>query len=201
MAARNQLIIVAKAPRAGAVKRRLGADIGAGRASAVYRQILHATARRLAADRRWRTWLAVTPDVAISEPVWPAGVEFLGQGPGDLGRRMYRAMMSRPPGPVVLVGSDIPNLVPADIAGAFAALRRADLVIGPSGDGGYWLVGLSRRRPVRSLFDNVRWSTLHARADTLANAPDLKTVLLETRIDIDTGADLKRWAARRQSGF
>lgn len=199
--ARNQLIIMAKAPRAGAVKRRLAADIGVGRASALYRQMLAATVRRLGADPRWRCWLAVTPDAAIGDAFWPHGPERLVQGQGDLGQRMARLMSSRPPGPVVLIGSDIPNIAPDTIAGAFAVLGRADLVLGPSEDGGYWLVGLSRRRPASGLFDNVRWSTADARADTIANATDLKSVLLETRSDIDTGGDLERWAAQGLSGF
>ena len=70
---------------------------------------------------------------------------------------------------MVIIGSDIPNIERADIANAFHQLGRHDAVFGPAPDGGYWLVGQSRRRTVLQMFDNVRWSSEHALADTMAN--------------------------------
>lgn len=93
-------------------------------------------------------------------------------------------------GQTVIVGSDIPALAASHVAQAFAALDRADLVFGPAGDGGYWLVGARNAAAARRLFQSVRWSGPHALADTLANAGDRRVVLLQTLEDVDEVADL-----------
>jgi glycosyltransferase A (GT-A) superfamily protein (DUF2064 family) len=98
----------------------------------------------------------------------------------------------------VIVGSDIPALAPRHVAAAFRALGRHDAVFGPSDDGGYWLVGF-RRSPClpASLFRNVRWSTEHALADTLAGLPRrMRIATLEMLEDIDDSAAYERWRAR-----
>lgn len=181
----DAVIVFARAPRLGAVKRRLARGIGALPALRFYRNQLATLLRRLARDRRWRTVLAVTPDRAGAR--WPVRLPRLPQGRGDLGARMQRALSRHRR--AVLVGSDIPGLGPADIAGAFRALGRADAVFGPAEDGGYWLVGLGPRRPVRP-FAAVRWSTEHALADTLANFRGRRLALLRRLRDVDTAADL-----------
>jgi len=66
----------------------------------------------------------------------------------------------------------------------------ADATFGPAEDGGYWLVGLSPRRPARP-FAAVRWSTAHALADTLANFRPRRVAFLRTLRDVDTAADLR----------
>ena len=114
----------------------------------------------------------------------------LPQGAGDLGKRMARAFYSLPPGPVVLIGGDIPGVTPAHIAKAFAALGDHDAVFGPATDGGFWLVGLKRMQIPDGLFDNVRWSTDHALADTVKSLRDLKIAYIDTLQDVDTARDL-----------
>src|ERR671932_477084 len=77
----------------------------------------------------------------------------------DLGARMERPLRELPPGPVAIVGSDIPGIEPKHVAAAFRRLAaRDDFVFGPAPDGGFWLVGARRRRPPRG-FPGVRWST------------------------------------------
>jgi len=77
------------------------------------------------------------------------------------------------------------------VAAALRALGRADAAFGPAADGGYWLVGLSPRRPARP-FASVRWSTRHALADTLGNFRRHRVALLRTLHDVDTAADWRR---------
>ena len=178
------VILFARAPRLGAVKRRLARGIGAMAALRFYRAQLARTLR-LARDPRWRVELAVTPDHGAAR--WPRGITRVPQGRGDLGVRMGRALGRHRR--AVLVGSDIPDLSRADIAAAFRALGRAQAVFGPAEDGGYWLVGLGPRRPARP-FAEVRWSTEHALADTLANFNGRRIALLRTLRDVDTAADL-----------
>lgn len=187
---RPVVIIFARAPRLGAVKRRLAAGIGAGGALRFYRTMLAATAWPIARDSRWRTILAITPPGARAD--WarlaPPGTARMAQVPGDLGRRMENAMAPFPR--AILIGSDIPGLGPADIAAGFRALGRADAVFGPALDGGFWLVGFGPRRPQHP-FAKVRWSGPHALADTLANFHRHRVALLAPKRDVDTAADLR----------
>lgn len=180
-------MIFLKAPRFGAVKTRLARDIGALAAWRFYRATSRETVRRLA-DPRWDVVLAVTPERARTG-------RMAGQGRGDLGARMFRALAARPW--TVLVGSDIPALDKGHVETAFRALDAgAGLVFGPAADGGFWLVG-ARRRPPRALFAGARWSTPHALADVLANAAaHAKVALVDTLQDVDDGAAYQRAGSR-----
>jgi rSAM/selenodomain-associated transferase 1 len=196
----NHLIVFARTPRLGSAMRRLAADIGAAAAMRFYRANLNRMARTLGPGRRWSCALAVSPDRdAVAGYRWPANLARIPQGRGNLGDRMARAVTGAPPGPVVIIGADIPEITPSHIARAFRALGKADAVFGPSPDGGYWLVGLKRRPRTLDIFDRVRWSSPHALDDTVRNlGPDTRIAYLETLADIDTGGDYRAWAARRK---
>jgi hypothetical protein len=195
---RDTVFVFARAPRLGAVKRRLGMEIGARAALQFHHRTMIALLRGLTAERRVRTVLAQTPD-RTRFPL-PVRVERIGQGggnptggalgAGDLGARMQRAASRVKRGRVVIIGCDIPDARAADVVAAFRALGRADAIFGPAEDGGYWLVGLSPRRPARP-FAGVRWSTEHALADTLANFAGRRVIMLRTLRDVDTAADLR----------
>ncbi len=182
---RDTVIVFARAPRLGTVKRRLARDVGDRAALRFYQANLARLLRALARDRRFHTILAATPDRARVR--WPVRVPLVAQGHGDLGQRMHRACAGRRR--VAIVGTDIPELGAGDVATAFRGLGRAHAVFGPSEDGGYWLVALSPRRPARP-FAGVRWSTGHALADTLGNFAGRPVALLRTLRDVDTAADL-----------
>ena len=183
----GRLILFVKAPRLGAVKTRLGAEIGHLAAWRFYNTMLRQLWVRLGYDRRWQTQLAVSPDKNSAR--WPAHLKPFEQGRGNLGTRMARAMQ-RYSGPVVLVGSDLPDLAGHHVARAMLLLRQTDVVFGPAKDGGFWLVGLRRTQWASQLFKNTRWSSPHALADCLANLPSTARVsMLETLADIDTVED------------
>lgn len=174
-------------PRLGAVKSRLGAEIGHAAAWQFYRRTVRRVLPPLVRDPRWRFKLAVTPDdwAGISN-FWPGRCETVQQGHGDLGRRMLRVFRALPPGPAVIVGSDIPALAPAHLEEAFGLLGRNDVVFGPATDGGYWLIGLAAHARMRDPFKNVAWSTARALADTRANlAPHVRVGLCATLDDVD----------------
>lgn len=184
----------------GRVKTRLARDAGQGDAQRFYRSQTLSLIRRLGRDPRWQTLIAVSPLAALHEEgFWPEDVPRVWQGEGDLGDRMGLMMEGLPPGPVVIVGCDIPAIRPAHIAEAFKALGRHDAVFGPAEDGGYWLVGLKRFPKVPEIFGNVRWSSPHALEDTLANLKGRRVAFLETLPDVDTGADLKRWRQEQRA--
>ena len=192
---RRHLVIFAKAPRFGTVKTRLARDVGRTAALRFYRTNLFTLARRLGRDPRWMTWLAVTPDNMVrADGLWPAGIPRLRQGRGDLGDRLQRVMDLMPAGPVCIVGSDIPGITPRHVARAFGALGGREAVLGPTPDGGYWLVGLKRRPTVPCIFQNVRWSSGLEFEDTLANAGE-RVALIDTLQDVDTVADLKAYVS------
>jgi len=195
----RHLVVFLRAPQLGRVKSRLAAGIGALAALRFYRGTSTRLLRVMARDRRWRLELWLTPDRA-ARARWPVTAPRRGQGGGDLGRRMARVFAQMPPGPAVIIGSDIPDLRPAHVAAAFRALGRAEAVFGPATDGGYWLVGLRRRpRVPRGLFERVRWSSDQALSDTLAGLPrGMSVALLEMLADVDDAADYARWRAARR---
>ena len=190
-----RVVVFAKRPCADEVKTRLAADIGGAAALEVYVALLGGVLRRLCAAPGLRVELAVSPDAAVDDATaWPVATQRIVQGPGDLGARMARVLaQARPQAPVLIVGSDVPRLGASEAAAAFAALERSDLVLGPAPDGGYWCIG-ARRPPPADLFDGVRWSTEHARGDTLANADGLSLEVLDLWLeDVDDLAAYLRW--------
>ncbi|MCK5545961.1 MAG: TIGR04282 family arsenosugar biosynthesis glycosyltransferase [Rhodospirillaceae bacterium] len=197
----GHLVLMVKEPRMGRVKTRLADEIGVINAWRFFKLNVARTANTLR-DKRWHCWLSITPDTATNERgIWPRGWKRIKQGNGDLGVRMLAPMKSLPPGPVVIIGSDVPGITKAHINTAFRALGANDMAIGPATDGGYWLVG-QRRRPITiNPFKNARWSTPHALDDTLADAlaspRRIRISLLDILSDVDTAKDYAEWKKKR----
>ncbi len=196
----KHLIIMAKSPQLGRVKRRLGRDIGDVAALRFYRFCLSHAVLRLASDRRWRTVLAIDADRDTAARIWPSRrqVDRVPQGQGDLGRRMQRLLVNLPPGPAIIVGSDIPAIRAHHIAEAFKLLGGGDAVLGPARDGGYWLVGLKRSPTVLRPFAGVRWSSPHALADTLKNLAGRRVGFAALLCDVDTAEAWRRERAHAE---
>ncbi|NNK15495.1 MAG: glycosyltransferase [Sulfitobacter sp.] len=180
-----------KEPHPGRVKTRLGADIGLVSAAWWFRHQVRSLLRRIE-DPRWQVVLAVSPDVeGLQSRVWPAHIPRWGQGGGDLGVRMARMLSKVERGSACVIGADIPGIQRSHIWQAFNALGRSDAVFGPAPDGGYWLVGLTHpRRQPPSFFKDVRWSTQHALADSMATLPGYRIARVATLRDVDKGDDL-----------
>ena len=116
---------------------------------------------------------------------------------GDRERGIFEDLFRDGFSPVVVIGSDLPGLPPARIREALARLAAGPdtVVLGPSADGGYYLVGLARPRagdPMPDLFAGIRWSSAWTRADTVTAAErcGLRVELLDSLRDIDDAADL-----------
>ncbi len=184
---KDTVVVFSRVPRLGTVKRRLARDIGQRAALRFHTTTLIGLLRHLTADRRFRTILALTPDRAHCR--LPVKVARISQGRGDIGQRMHRACARFPSGKVAIVGTDIPDARAADLTAAFRALGSADAVFGPAMDGGYWLVALGPRRPVKP-FAAARWSSEHALSDTLMNFKGRRIALGRQLQDVDTAADL-----------
>jgi rSAM/selenodomain-associated transferase 1 len=190
---RRTLVLFVRTPLLASGKRRLAREIGDVAAVRFERAMIALLLRRLAKDRRWRLRISVTPDRACRPARhWCRGVEAVGQGVGDLGIRMRRALETCPPGPVVLVGADIPALGASHVAAAFRLLGSRDFVFGPAEDGGFWLVGARHPQWMPALFERVRWSGPDALADTLAGLPRRIKVGYADRLEDVDGGDAYR---------
>ncbi len=116
------------------------------------------------------------------------------QTEGDIGGRMSSALndaFGNGRKRVVLIGTDIQEIKESDIKDAFTALAKHNLVLGPSADGGYWLVGL--KEPA-DIFNGIMWSTEKVLLQTtaIADKKGLDYCLLDTKTDIDTIEDLEK---------
>lgn len=185
------MYIAVKAPRPGFVKTRLARELGTERATRLYTAFLRDLAVRFpdagwffTPDNAWAEIAAVSaaPPHAIAKP----------QGPGTWAERQDRLFASTCPSrddPVVLVGSDSPQVGLAAVAQAFCELGRNDLVLGPGHDGGYWLVGMST---YHDLLAGVPMSTPRVLSAVLGDAArrGLSVALLEPDFDVDEVADL-----------
>ncbi len=184
---------MAKVPIAGRVKTRLAREIGIVAATMFYRHAMRGVVARLARQPFWHTVLIVDPDTGVSSRMLPGGVVRAGQGRGDLGVRMQRPMRALPPGPVCLIGTDVPDISVADVRRAFRLLGDLDAVFGPAEDGGFWLVGLRRSpRVIDPYGGRVPWSRPDTLARTLANLGGRRVGFTTRHDDVDTAADLTR---------
>lgn len=199
---RRTVIIMVKAPEVGRAKTRLGRTIGMGRAAFVFRHLLRTTIVE-AVSIDWETIVAIEPRGRMRawRHLWPRSVRVTAQTKGDLGARMAAAIDAAPNGPVAVIGADAPGLRRRHLRQAFSKLGRADAVFGPAEDGGYWLIGLARRRRAPDLFEGVRWSTSAALEDTRKSLPaEFVVAQLEKLRDIDEAEDLTAMTPRaRQS--
>ena len=194
---RATVIVFLKAPRLGQVKTRLAKVLGDPAALRFHRGMAARLIRALARDSRWRVVLALSPRPAWRRRDVPCpSLRRIDQGNGDLGRRMVHVLRRAPPGPVLLVGTDVPDLSPAVVAAGFRLLAGSDAVFGPAEDGGFWLVGVRDRRLPKQAFAGVRWSTRHALADACANLRNRRVALLAPLADVDTPTDYVHWRSR-----
>ncbi|MEM9234016.1 MAG: TIGR04282 family arsenosugar biosynthesis glycosyltransferase [Pseudomonadota bacterium] len=183
----------------GRVKTRLSRDIGAVGAVQFYRHAVGRLLHRLHAPREWTLHLAVNAGAQENYVCWPQHAWQMSQGSGSLGDRMNFVLDNLPPGPALIIGTDSPQIEPPQIRQAFTALGTADAVFGPSDDGGYWMIGMARRRPAPYLFEDVAWSTETALEDTIASLPEAFRVRqLGMLTDVDNRPDLM--ALRREWG-
>ena len=159
----THLVIFAKAPVAGFAKTRLIPALGAdGAAALAHRLLMHTFEQALAANVQ-TVELCMSP--APADPAWqslqlPNGVLCSDQGDGDLGARMHRAVarvLAEKSGPVLVIGTDCPELSAAHITEASRQLNTHDAALIPAADGGYVLIGLKTPCPV--LFTLMPWST------------------------------------------
>jgi len=200
----TRIVIFAKAPVSGLAKTRLIPALGADQAARLARRMLLRTLREAQAAAVGPVELCVTP--GPSDPAWAdwpprAGIAWSEQSEGDLGARMADAFgrafvdgFRR----VLLVGSDLPDLPGALFETAFAALGHHHAVIGPTLDGGYYLIGFRPQTFLPAVFQTIPWGTTRVLAETLAvfRRHGLSVHQLPVWRDIDDLDDLIAFARR-----
>jgi len=182
----SRLYIFAKAPVLGKAKTRLAADIGEVEALRLYRAMMSAVIIN-AQNAAWTTILAAADPKSIGNvPEWE-DLPQIAQVEGSLSPRL--AELFKGTGPIIVIGTDCPQVRASDIADALKALETHDVVFGPADDGGFWLIGMNG--PVEpSVFDNVRWSHAETLSDMQANIEG-SIHRLRTLIDVDNLAALE----------
>ena len=198
---RAAVAVMARVPGLEPVKSRLHHALGPEMATLLYRCFLLDRLEALVALPPIQPVVAFTParGRARMEAMAPPGIRLVAQEGRDLGERLSNLLAGLiadgHPG-AMAIDSDSPTLPMAYVLQAAEALERdaADLVLGPSDDGGYYLVGLRRRQP--ALFEGIPWSTNQVLSLTLdrARALGLRVHLLPAWYDVDTEADLGRLA-------
>jgi rSAM/selenodomain-associated transferase 1 len=208
-AANDQVLgLFAKLPVAGEVKSRLGRETSPVWAAQVADAFLRDSLDRLARIAAQR-FLVYSPagSERFFEELGGDRFQLLAQGDGDLGQRLERFLRGQVAAGakrIVVVGSDSPTLPVEYIEQAFAELRKADVVLGPASDGGYYLVGCGRRVP--PIFEAIDWGSDRVLDQTLARLREAswQPALLPTWYDVDTLADWRKLqgevAALRRAG-
>jgi rSAM/selenodomain-associated transferase 1 len=190
----RRLYFAAKAPRPGQVKTRLAAAIGEREAALLYRAFVADLAARFEhfpVDVAWYVAPGSWPEL---EPLAGRGGaplvrEQAGDGWAERQAALFPMAAAAGETEVVLAATDSPQLRPGTVAGAFAWLAMADVVLGPTPDGGYYLVGM---RSAHDVFTGTAMSTPAALEQVLARARrlGLRTALLPPAFDVDVAADL-----------
>lgn len=189
------LIIFVKNPELGKCKTRLAATIGDEKALNFYKNMLKRTkevAEKVGADKA--IYYSSFIDGKDLWPNQPPFYKFLQNQNPDLGIKMQSAFEEAFQDgyeSVCIIGSDCYALDEKAIEQAFNALENHDVVLGPSNDGGYYLLGMNQLHP--ELFKNKEWSTESVAPETIQDfkSLNLKYSLLEELTDIDNEEDLK----------
>lgn len=192
---RNVLIIFIRNPELGKVKTRLAKDFGAEKTLEIYLTLLEKT-RHSAGNTQAERWLFYSEFIPEKDD-WPEShfIKKL-QPSGDLGQRMQHAFQlafNEGAEKVAIIGSDCPELSAGIIQQSFDVLDQADYALGPTFDGGYYLLSMKNTTP--ELFQDMPWSSAEVFSLTQAriHALNRKVELLPMLSDVDEREDWERY--------
>jgi rSAM/selenodomain-associated transferase 1 len=191
----SQIILLLKHPRKGGVKTRLGRQIGDEVAVDLYRNFILDILSTMSDTGLRRSISFYPPGAVASLRRWLGhSLDYYPQRGRDHPERLMNTFVdafSRGEERVVVLASDVPDLPKEVIAEALSSLENSDAVIGPSPDGGYYLIGFRRRSFRREPFQGIAWSTPRAFDGTVSRMGDLEVHRLPPWPDVDTLSDLQ----------
>jgi len=193
---RQTILVFLRAPEKGRVKTRLARDIGEEKALALYKEFVGFTLSAVK-NSGMDHWICFYPEDKPGLLSNWLGKDhmYMPQTGDDLGQRMENSLaraFDQGAEKVVLVGTDIPDIRAEHFVQAFDLLSHRDVVLGPSLDGGYWLIGFQRQRFYPALFHRMNWGTDIVCKETIqkCESAGLSLGILPALQDIDTLADL-----------
>ncbi len=199
---KNHIIIMAKDPFQSNVKTRLASTIGEEAARGIYARLLYDTLNKVLEHRSRDYRIILSLSMKKGEKYFKEAYPELfieTQCPGNIGIRMQHAFdgaFDTGAEKAVLIGTDVPGIEKSILKQAFTKVNDKSIVIGPTGDGGYYLIGMAR--PGINIFNHVSWSSPEVFRQTIRNIEEqgYKAVLLPELEDIDNEADLRNWQSR-----
>jgi rSAM/selenodomain-associated transferase 1 len=206
----QRLLVFARLPELGQVKTRLAADIGAERALLVYEAMLRDLLGGIGSSSEETEIECLWPPTPMASgtalrQAFGLHAVAMQTGPG-LGDRLSMALSERfffhKTKKIVVIGVDDPTLDRRQIDYAFALLDSCEYVIGPAEDGGYYLLGCRALAFDTTVFMDIDWGTSTVFAATMERIAKLErtVAVLPRRYDIDTAADLERYAREGRDG-
>jgi rSAM/selenodomain-associated transferase 1 len=193
------LYVAAKAPRPGLAKTRLSAGLGEVAALRLYRGFIRDLSVNLVSDRYELGWYITPPDAWLELGILVDRrselPHVLAQPSGswtDRQRWLFQTMPARGESRTVLIASDSPQITHEVVDEAFIALDHSDVVLGPTFDGGYYLIGMRPPQAERDVLHCVPMSTNTVLREIVTNAADqgVSLALLESTFDVDSEDDL-----------
>lgn len=196
----NSLIVFIKNPEFGKVKTRLSQTLGDEFAYKFYESCVNYTLSEVYKLDKKNVdvnlfFSSLAPESKIEK--WNnEKFNIYKQNGIDLGERMqnaFKAIFNNGSKKAIIIGTDLPDISEKLICNSFSLFDRYDVVIGPSNDGGYYLLGMKEYYP--QIFDEIKWSTNEVLKSTLdkLSKEKIKTKIIDELIDIDTKDDLETW--------
>jgi len=191
---KNLVIMFVKEPKLGFVKTRLSKDCGEKFTLDLYKCFVHDLINTLKLSE-FDFKLCAYPKLDLINKEFGDFNNFL-QSNGDLGLKMKNAFQSQFKNgyeKIVLIGSDTPHISRETIDKSFLKLNTNDVILGPSLDGGYYLIAFSKQKFYDEVFKNISWSTESVLEETLQKLHGKQVYLLHSLNDIDVLNDLNNF--------
>lgn len=191
----SKILLFAKAPVLGNVKTRLATDIGDERALILYKAFLLDVLQAVK-ETRLPFMIFFTPETEKDELISFLGKDYhyKPQEGKDLGERIanaFKYVFKKGVDKAILIGSDTVDITSEALVASFEILEKNDAVVGPTIDGGFYLIGFKKEAFKSRYFENIEWSSNTTFLNLMNNLRDIRYLdLLDEKMDIDTVGDL-----------
>ena len=164
----NNIFLMTKIPIHGLIKRRLSKDIGNCKSKRLTLLNIENIKKILNNKKTYRFFLYTMPTKKFRSYSYSFCKNVLLQKGSNLGKKIWN-LKNLVRGNFIVLGSDIPFINFEDLYNAFEILKSKDIVIGPTYDNGFWLIGFSNKKSIMYPFKEIRWSTKHSLYDLVRN--------------------------------